>query len=97
MTLGHYLWRNDDGSEFDLDVDSLPTTEMPPNVPLGVPLMIVENPGEPDHGQLFKSPVPNFRLEPINDGSGGFRIYHSLNTTETDYENNPIGQAVKPS
>lgn len=70
MSLGHYLWKNTApgkgyGEEFDIDVDALPKTSLPPNVEL--PNLYMDK----DTGEIMKCMVPNFHL-----GSDG-RLYHS--------------------
>ena len=71
MSLGHYLWTNDNpnqpgyGEEFDIDVDALPKTNLPPNV--AKPNLYMDK----DTGEIMRCIVPNFYISP--DG----RLYHS--------------------
>ena len=71
MSLGHYLWKNTNrdqpgyGEEFDIDVDALPKTDLPPNV--AKPNIHVDK----DTGEWLYCLVPNFYTDP--DG----RLYHS--------------------
>lgn len=72
MTLGHYLWKNTQpgkgyGEQIDIDVDSLPKTNQPPNVTL--PNVHVDE----KTGLIMRCQVPNFYISP--DG----RLYHSTN------------------
>ena len=73
MSLGHYLWKNDQpgkgfGEEIDIDVDALPQTNLPANVIL--PNMHMEE----GSGRIMRCTVPNFYMSP--DGT----LYHSTYT-----------------
>ena len=72
MSLGHYLWTNDQpgkgfGEEIDIDVDALPKTALPANVILPNVYM------EEGSGRIMRCTVPNFFMSP--DG----QLYHSTN------------------
>ncbi|TFD48713.1 hypothetical protein E3T46_14890 [Cryobacterium sp. Hh11] len=83
MMLGHYLWTNDNpdepgyGDQFDIDVDTLPVTDLPSNV-FKSNVHIGDGTNGTVKDQLYRCwPVPNFYIDPA-DG----RLYHS--TTEPD-------------
>jgi len=78
MALGHYLWKNSDGSTVDIDVDALPKTDKPPNVLLPNVHIDLDAFGN-GSGRLFRCEVPNFRIDPATD-----RLYHSTNYTESE-------------
>lgn len=93
MTLGTYLWRNSDGTSFEIDVDQLPTTTLPANVPLPKQLMYCADPNSPDFRKVSSKLVPNFRIEVTNPATGEMILYHSTNNTdwsEYDDEHNPL-------
>ena len=87
MTLGHYLWTNENpnepgyGEQIDIDVDALPVTARPSNV-FKSNLRIGNGPGDVDgpgtaddleRGRLYRCwPVPNFYIDPDDN-----RLYHS--------------------
>ena len=66
MALGHYLWRNSDGTTVDVDVDALPKTSRPPNI--AKPNVHIEA----GSGRLMRCQVPNFYVDPATN-----LIYHS--------------------
>lgn len=72
MTLGHYLWKNTDGTIVDVDVDRLPKTSRPSNV---------AGPNvhwEAGTGRLMQSMVPHFYIDPKTG-----ELFHSTNYADS--------------
>jgi hypothetical protein len=95
MTLGTYVWKNFNGpgEDVEIDVDALPTTDLPPNVHLLVPVVRIEGEALPagyEHGELCRALVPNFRLEAADDAEGGYQLHHSTDYSEQDYDSCPL-------
>ena len=70
MSLGHYLWKNTApgkgyGEELDIDVDTLPKTDLPANVILPNVHM------EEGSGLIMRCQVPDFYMSPAG------QLYHS--------------------
>ena len=68
MALGHYFFRNSDGSTVDIDVDKLPKTTQPPNLKL--PNVYIDMPS----GRMYRTEVPNFYADPKTG-----EVFHSTN------------------
>lgn len=85
MTLGIYKWFNRDSSKpgygevIEIDIDALPKTSLPPNVPVSN-LWI-----HPDTGELHRIESANFRFGTGTDGLVKHQLYYSTNFTETDF------------